>query len=135
MKKYFVILFTLLFSSLSFAGDCDGLARGVENLAKKVASIKGRVKAAELPTKGKIRFVPDKKYRASNDLPTGIMNGKRGFKDRFGNIWTKGPSRTKGQDFEWDVQLSRQGKAQLGHLSRDGNKAHLNVSLDGRITH
>ncbi|WP_349826528.1 polymorphic toxin type 17 domain-containing protein [Brenneria populi] len=45
----------------------------------------------------------------------------------------KGPSRTQGQAFEWDVQLSERGKAQLGWANRDGK--HLNVSLDGKITH
>lgn len=39
----------------------------------------------------------------------------------------------EGPAFEWDVQLSRTGKAQMGWLSRDAS--HLNVSLDGRITH
>lgn len=43
------------------------------------------------------------------------------FMDRFGNEWTKGPSRTAGEAFEWDVQL------------RDGG--HWNVSLEGHITH
>lgn len=57
----------------------------------------------------------------------------KGYIDKFGNEWTKGPSRTKGQEFEWDVQLSPTGKAQLGWASRDGK--HLNVSLDGKITH
>ncbi|WP_420493130.1 polymorphic toxin type 17 domain-containing protein [Serratia marcescens] len=57
----------------------------------------------------------------------------KGYMDRFDNEWTKGPSRTKGQPFEWDVQLSDKGKAQLGWASRDGK--HLNVSLDGKITH
>jgi len=39
----------------------------------------------------------------------------------------------EGQPFEWDVQLSDLGKKQLGWATRDGS--HLNVSLDGRITH
>ena len=46
---------------------------------------------------------------------------------------TKGPSRTKGQEFEWDVQLSKTGREQLGWASRDGK--HLNISIDGKITH
>lgn len=45
----------------------------------------------------------------------------------------QGPVAHRGQPFEWDVQLSKKGKAQLGWLSRDGS--HLNVSLDGEITH
>ncbi|MFZ4835209.1 polymorphic toxin type 17 domain-containing protein [Rouxiella sp. Mn2063] len=40
--------------------------------------------------------------------------------DGFGNEWVKGPSRTAGQAFEWDVQLSRTCKAQLGWATRDG---------------
>ncbi|MFD4715184.1 polymorphic toxin type 17 domain-containing protein [Streptomyces sp. NPDC058430] len=65
---------------------------------------------------------------------TGLPRGTRkGYIDRFGNEWIKGPSRTAGQPFEWDVQLSKTGRAKLGWLSRDGS--HLNVSLDGEITH
>ncbi|WP_084880002.1 polymorphic toxin type 17 domain-containing protein [Pantoea cypripedii] len=33
---------------------------------------------------------------------------------KFGNVWVKRPSRTATQEFEWVVQLSRTGKAQLG---------------------
>lgn len=53
--------------------------------------------------------------------------------DRFGNEWIKGPSRTPGQPYEWDVRLSTQGKTQLGWISP--GKDHINVSLDGKITH
>ena len=53
--------------------------------------------------------------------------------DRFGNLWVQGESRTKGQAHEWDVQLSRQGIQQVGWMTRDNT--HLNVSLDGRVTH
>ncbi|MBP2851614.1 polymorphic toxin type 17 domain-containing protein, partial [Dickeya oryzae] len=93
-------------------------------------STKGRIKYVELPTQGKIRFVPDSNYSPSNPLPRGPNNG---YLDKFGNEWVKGPSRTAGQAFEWDVQLSPKGKAQLGWATRDGS--HLNVSLDGKITH
>jgi len=93
-------------------------------------STKGRIKYVELPTQGKIRFVPDSNYSASNPLPRGPNNG---YLDKFGNEWVKGPSRKAGQAFEWDVQLSPMGKAQLGWATRDGS--HLNISLDGRITH
>ncbi|NFP90976.1 polymorphic toxin type 17 domain-containing protein [Clostridium sporogenes] len=48
-------------------------------------------------------------------------------------MWTEGPSRTAGQVFEWDVQLSKTSKNKPGWASRDGS--HLNVSLDGKITH
>jgi preprotein translocase subunit SecA len=93
-------------------------------------SIKSRLKDQQLPTEGKIRFVPDERYNPNIPLQKGINHG---YYDRFGNEWTKGPSRTEGEPFEWDVQLSETGKAQLGHLSRDGK--HINVSLKGRITH
>ncbi|WP_338423844.1 hemagglutinin repeat-containing protein [Buttiauxella ferragutiae] len=93
-------------------------------------STKGRIKYVELPTSGKIRYVPPEDYSASQPLPRGPNNG---YFDKFGNEWVKGPSRTAGQAFEWDVQLSRTGKAQLGWATRDGS--HLNISLDGKITH
>jgi filamentous hemagglutinin len=98
--------------------------------AGKVWSTKGRLKAAELPTTGKIRFVPRKGYEPSNPLARGSNNG---FIDRFGNEWVRGPSRTQGQAFEWDVQLSKTGKQKIGWLTRDGS--HANVSLGGKITH
>lgn len=91
---------------------------------------KSRLKDQQLPTEGKIRFVPDSQYFPSMPLAKGPNNG---FYDRFDNEWVKGPSRTEGEPFEWDVQLSETGKAQLGHLSGDGK--HINVSLKGRITH
>lgn len=96
---------------------------------KSIPSIKSVIKGAQLPNSGKIRYVPPSNWSPSQPLPK--TNG--GYIDKFGNVWIKGPSRTKGQSFEWDVQLSRTGKNQLGHLSRDGS--HLNVSLDGKITH
>jgi|GEM_PF-2337795 len=97
---------------------------------KPIPSIKSRLKNARLPIEGLIRFVPKKGYNPSVPLPRGPQHG---FLDRFGNEWVPGPSRTEGQPFEWDVQLSERGRAQIGHLSRDGK--HVNVSLDGRITH
>lgn len=93
-------------------------------------SIKGRLKSAGLPTSGRVRYVPPKGYRPSMPLPRGPQNG---YIDRFGNEWVKGPSRTEGQAFEWDVQLSHTGREQIGWMSPDGN--HVNVSLDGEVTH
>ncbi|WP_203413882.1 polymorphic toxin type 17 domain-containing protein [Entomobacter blattae] len=89
-----------------------------------------RLKQAQLPTQGKIRFVPPDDYNATASLDRGPS---KGYYDRFGNEWVKGPSRTPGEPFEWDVQLSSKGQAQLGWASRDGK--HLNVSLKGEITH
>jgi hypothetical protein len=98
--------------------------------AKVRTGIKGLLKDAQLPTSGRIRFVPPK----NTSVNSGLLRGKnKGYIDRFGNEWVKGPSRTEGQPFEWDVQLSKTGKAKVGWLSRDAS--HLNVSLDGEITH
>ncbi len=65
----------------------------------------GSAKKAQLPTKGKVRYVPPK--GAGKNLHR-TSNG--GYIDKFGNVWEKGPSRTIGEAFEWDVQLSKQGK-------------------------
>ncbi|MBP6219248.1 MAG: hypothetical protein KA436_11730 [Oligoflexales bacterium] len=70
--------------------------------------MKGRIKKVQLPTTGKIRFVPPEDYDPSTPLKRG-PNG--GYVDKFGNEWSKGPSRTPGQSFKWDVQL---GKNKLG---------------------
>ncbi|GIF14189.1 polymorphic toxin type 17 domain-containing protein [Actinoplanes teichomyceticus] len=91
---------------------------------------KGRIKDAGLPTRGRIRYVPPKGYNPSMPLPRGPGGG---YVDRFGNEWVKGPSRTSGHEFEWDVQLRGKGRTQLGKWTRDGS--HANVSLDGHITH
>lgn len=93
-------------------------------------TIAQRLKYAKLPTTGKIRFVPPDGY--TPNVP--LLKGKNhGYIDKFENEWVKGPSRTAGQEFEWDVQLSELGSKQLGWASRDGK--HINVSLDGKITH
>jgi hypothetical protein len=95
-------------------------------------SIKGRLTDAELPTKGKIRFVPPKGYNPVEPLRRGEQGG---YIDRFGNELVKGPSRTAGQAFEWDVQLpaNLKGNVRFRLLSKDGQ--HVNVTLDGRISH
>ncbi|MFF3413039.1 polymorphic toxin type 17 domain-containing protein, partial [Streptomyces sp. NPDC002742] len=107
-------------------------AEGAEVLGRDVVQtgMKGLIKKAQLPFRGRIRYVPPSGTSVSAGLPRAPRGG---FIDKFGNTWVKGPSRTPGEPFEWDVQLSRQGKAQLGWASRDGS--HLNVSLNGRITH
>ena len=92
-------------------------------------SKKSRIKEALLPTKGKIRYIPPKGWQPSMPLPK--KDG--GYLDNFGNIWKKGPSRTAGEAFEWDVQLSKAGKDSIGWLTRDGS--HANISLIGRVTH
>ena len=100
----------------------------VSNIGVLVHNACPAAKKAQLPTQGKIRYVPPQ--NAGSNLPrtsTGV------YIDKFDNIWTKGPSRTAGEPFEWDVQLSKRGKEMLGWLSRDGS--HINVSLKGIITH
>ena len=75
-------------------------------ITKSIKSLKSSIKQAQLPTSGRIRFVPK-----ASDLKTGkLTRTKEGYVDKFDNIWTKGPSRTKGEAFEWDVQLSKRGK-------------------------
>ncbi|MHB1222368.1 MAG: polymorphic toxin type 17 domain-containing protein [Gammaproteobacteria bacterium] len=96
----------------------------------KVWSKRARINSAQLPVNGTIRFVPRENYSPSTPLIRGPNNG---YLDRFGNEWVKGPSRTSGQAFEWDVQLSDLGKKKLGWRSRDGS--HVNISLDGHFTH
>jgi len=105
-------------------------APGSVGAAKVWTSIRSRLKAAELPTSGRIRFVPPKNYNPASPLTRGPGNG---YIDRFGNEWVRGPSRTAGEAFEWDVQLSKRGREMLGWLSREGN--HVNVSLGGHVTH
>ncbi len=93
-------------------------------------TVKGRLKDAQLPTSGKIRYVPPKGHPPSQPLPRGPNHG---YIDRFGNEWVRGPSRTAGQPFEWDVQLGRNATRGMRAMSSDG--AHVNVSLDGEVTH
>jgi hypothetical protein len=112
----------------------SSLKNNVENKLSKNKSIKGLIKQEGLPTKGKLRYVPPKKLHSFDRLPHEKLPGRKiGFIDRFGNLWVKGESRTKGQPYEWDVQLSKQGIQQVGWMTRDNS--HLNVSLDGRVTH
>ena len=62
--------------------------------------------------------------------------------DAFGNEWRSGPSRTKGDSFEWDVTL-KDKNSWLAQVARDGGYLHqgkdgtvyVNVSLSGRISH
>ena len=110
------------------------LKNGIDDKVFRHQSIKGLLKKEGLPTKGKLRYVPPKKFHIANGLPEKrLPDGGTGFIDRFGNVWVQGESRTKGQAHEWDVQLSRQGIQQVGWMTRDNT--HLNVSLDGRVTH
>ncbi|WP_010304007.1 polymorphic toxin type 17 domain-containing protein [Candidatus Odyssella thessalonicensis] len=84
-------------------------------------SIKSRLKEAKLPIKGKIRFIPRKNYNPSMPLTRG---DNKGYIDRFGNEWVQGSSRTQGQSFEWDIQLSKQGQSKLGWASRGDERGY-----------
>jgi hypothetical protein len=129
----------LLFKATGQSGRFDrstasSFKNNVENKIAQHIGIKGLLKKARLPIKGKLRYVPPKKLHVTEGLPQVVWHDRRrGFLDRFGNVWLKGESRTQGHDFEWDVQLSKQGKQQVGWMTRDNS--HLNVSLDGRVTH
>lgn len=103
-----------------------GAARAAEGAAAQ--SIKGRIKAAGLPTTGRIRYVPPKGYSPGNPLPNGSI------RDRFGNLWKKGRPLSRSCDpFEWDVQLGKNATEGMRKLSKDG--FHVNVSPLGQVTH
>lgn len=86
-----------------------------------------RARQLGLPTDGPVPFVPPKNWSAT--VPqTDVVNGRKGYVDAFGNVWSKGPGRG-GDPWEWDVQVL----SGMRRLTRDG--AHLNVSRHGRITH
>ena len=96
---------------------------------------KSLLKKAKLPRKGKMRFIPSKRDLMRGELSTQKVGNRMGYVDKFGNVWLKGTSRTNGEEFEWDVQLTKtRGELfKRSGLSSDGK--HLNVSLQGRITH
>jgi uncharacterized membrane protein YgcG len=108
--------------------------------AAKSWSIKSRLSERGLPNEGKVRYVPPEGYDPKVPLPRGNHGG---IIDRFGNEWVKGPTRTKGQLFEWDVRLSRVGEShfakleeQFGPFVRKLNDGpYVNVSPFGHITH
>ena len=107
----------------------------VLGLSSYKKSSKSLLKKAKLPRKGKMRFIPSKSDLMRGKLSTQKVGNETGFVDKFGNVWLKGTSRTNGEEFEWDVQLTKtRGELfKRSGLSSDGK--HLNVSLQGRITH
>jgi hypothetical protein len=98
------------------------------DLAAQPPEVLEKIRALKLPTEGAVVFVPPKGWNVSQPQRT---EDKKGFVDADGNEWRKGPSRTPGEPFEWDVVPA--GNSALRHLSRDGS--HVNVSLTGRVTH
>ena len=96
-------------------GDGDDKNTGKSKKQEKIDKI---LKDKNLPTNGDVKFEPPKNWNPSEPMQKGDQNG---FLDRYGREWTKGPSRTEGEHFEWDVQL------------KDGT--HLNVDWSGKITH
>lgn len=98
-------------------GFCGGIKK-VGGCPKPCSNPMTKEQLPHRNTKGKIRYRPPKNWKPTEPLPRGPQNG---FMDRFGNEWTRGPSRTKGEPFEWDVQRP------------DGG--HWNISLKGKATH
>ncbi|MFD0224425.1 polymorphic toxin type 17 domain-containing protein [Streptomyces hirsutus] len=111
-------------------------AEAVELGVKSTATtgLKTLLKKAKLPTQGGVRYVPPSGVSVAAGLP---RTSKGGYIDKFGNVWERGPSRTAGEAFEWDVQLSKHGRSQYSWLKPGSGKPlnHLNVSLKGIITH
>ena len=92
----------------------------------KAARLRNAGSGIGLPSKeGYLRFVPPKNWSPERALPRGPAGG---YLDRHGNEWM--PDLVKG---EWDVQLGRTGRGQLGYLSKNGR--YLNVTPDDRISH
>jgi hypothetical protein len=99
--------------------------------AARLWTTSGRLKNAQLPTRGLYRYVPPKNYHPSRHLPRGPRGG---FLDSRGNEWLKGrPTPRDPHPREWDVQLGRNATPGFRALSPDGK--HVNVGFDGRITH
>jgi hypothetical protein len=92
-------------------------------------NITNPITKAQLPKKGKFRFIPGKEVKYDKKLG--------GYVDRFGNVWKKGPYHgdpNKDFDFEWDVQLSEKGLKKWGQYTKN-NKKYINVTPDGEISH
>jgi hypothetical protein len=83
-----------------------------EELTKRV------LRQHNLPTGGDFPFIPPKYWRPHQPLR---KNSKGAYIDSKARRWRKGPTRTKGEGWEWDVQLP--------------NGDHLNIDWGGNITH
>lgn len=107
-----------------------------ENAPKK-ATAKDRIKDEGLPTEGDFPFEAPKRYKPSEELPV-VRDGRtKGYLDRFGNIWKKGPYHGKpgpnAPAHEWDIQLSEAGRRMWGQFAR--GKEYINVRPDGMLSH
>jgi hypothetical protein len=115
----------------------ENIIKGIDNTFRRLnpldfglgQSAKGELKRAQLPTQGKIRYVPPDNWHPSEHLPRGP---NKGYMDKFGNEWVKGTGRGSDRR-EWDVQLGKNASDGLRAMSKDGK--HVNVSMKGEITH
>jgi Novel toxin 17 len=115
-------------------GAMDGLHGDLARVARtrQGQAVIGKAQEAGLPTDGPIPFVPPPRTHELKRIDGGI-------EDAYGNIWKKDPTKN-GQ--EWDVTVkSESGKlSPFIHETKDGgsrksNTAHVNVGLDGVVTH
>jgi RHS repeat-associated protein len=91
------------------------LAKRADKVVDVIRSSKGLLKKAQLPVRGKIRFVP----RAADIKNGAILQKHGGYVDKFGNVWKKPKGSIIGER-HWDVQLSEIGKQRMGWLSNSG---------------
>lgn len=101
------------------------------------AAVLERIRKQNLPTGGTFVFEPPKNYKPGNPLPVEREGNTKGFIDKYGNVWRRGPYHGRpGPDapaFEWDVQLSKAGQQMWGQYSR--GKGYINVKPDGALSH
>jgi hypothetical protein len=87
-------------------------------------------------TAGKMRYIPPDNWTLGDTLPHGTLNGREGILDKFGNVWHKGSPRTRGEAWEWDVQLSKNATAGWKYVaSETTGKGYINISWEGNCTH
>lgn len=116
---------TLVLTSRGKNGGEEDPGGGPGGTGTPPLSKRGKLKKAKLPISGPFRFRPDPRNTLKWD------SEQLAYVDRFQNRWRKGPSRTPGQPFEWDVQLDP--SSAWTKYSKDGK--HLNVNLDGYLSH
>ena len=90
----------------------EGAAQHEDDPQKRV------LREHHLPIEGAFPYVPPKNWRP-HQPPR--KNSKGEYLDIKGRRWRKGPPRTEGETWEWDVQLP--------------NGEHLNIDWGGNITH